>query len=446
MRAGSMSHTSLKGRKFGRFSDTSVKLFRFMTLALLPFQALAQVGIGPTPDSRPVQGKVEVSGSDLHLEFSGRENWKYQVNQSGNKITLQIPPLEDALVPQIKTIDLPWLKSVTVSDGIDQSALVTFELKDSGVKYFDYLTDDPSRLVIDIYSEEKKPSKKVTRKSKLQNVESRFNGTVKDGKRNRDQARSKLEPSGFGEEPAGISDAGDPGLKRFSVTDYEVNPKALIAARRNIYLKFPACEIELSHYKKMKALNPVYEIEPEETDENKQARLLLTLFNRKRFGTFQHTLKLFRDQFPDSKYDQLLSYIDAEIDEKKWHESGEPADFEIVATKYGLLMDRYPQSPLGARTMMLMGYLYLEKGQHLKAISMFQRFIDQNTKSTEVPRAKVEIARAFIGMRKMDDAREILSSVYKDYPNTKESVEAHFLRGDTYFLENRYDEAVAAYN
>ncbi|MBX9769569.1 MAG: tetratricopeptide repeat protein, partial [Bdellovibrionales bacterium] len=151
------------------------------------------------------------------------------------------------------------------------------------------------------------------------------------------------------------------------------------------------------------------------------------------------------DQFPDSQYDQLLSHIDTEIEESKWRQTQDPDQFELMATKYNLLIDRYPQSPLTLRTMMLMGYLFLEKGQHLKAMSMFQRFIDQNPKSLEVPRAKLEIARAFIGMKKMDDAREALNAIHTQYPNTKEAVEAQFLLGDTYFLENRYGEAIQAY-
>ena len=431
-----------EGQKFGRFSDGSVKLYRhwILALVLVPLISSAQV---QESSLRPIHAKIEVSGGDLHIEFSGRDQWKYLVDQSAGKIRVQVPQVEDSFIPQVKTLELPWLKGVTVTEGVDKTCEVVFELKDLGVKYFDYLTDDPSRLIVDIYRDQHKRTDQEKKRASAKGE-----GTQGDGTRVLPKKRSaprSPEPAGYAEDLGLSSDAGDPGLKRFSIADYEVQAKAEIAARRNIYLKFPPSEIEWSYYKKLRGLPPVYEIAPEETDENKQARLLLTLFQKKRFGTFQHTLKLFRDQFPDSQYNQILSYIDTEIDEVEWRKEQDADQFEKVATKYNLLIDRYPQSPLTARTMMFMGYLYLEKGQHLKAMSMFQRFITAFPGSTEANRARLEIARAFIGMKKMDEARENLQSIYKQHPNTKEGVEAHFLMGDTYFLENRYAEAVAAY-
>lgn len=431
--------TPARGQKFGRISDGGVKLFQLCLLPLVLLKGVAQAQVqSGLPTDRPIAGQIEVAGSDLHLVFSGRDNWQYLIKQEADKISLQIPQTEDAFIPQIKTVELPWLKSVIVTEGIDKSLQVVLELKEkeSGVKYFDYLTDDPSRLVVDFFLDEKLDPKAAPKKS---------NSTKPKSVNSPKEGKKPQAPAGFPEDGNSLSDASDPGLKRFDVADYEVNAKALIASKRNIYLRFPPSELDWVHYKKMKSLPPVYEISAQETDENKQARLLLTLFQKKRFATFQHTLKLFRDQFPDSQYDQMLSYIDAEIEESKWHQSKDPDQFELMATKYSLLIDRYPNSSLAVRTMMLMGYLFLERGQNLKAMSMFQRFVDQNPKSTEVPRAKLEIARAFIGMKKMEDARDVLTTIHGQYPNTKEAVEAHFLLGDTYFLENRYADAIGAY-
>ncbi len=104
--------------------------------------------------SKPlVQAEISRQADTAHLEFKGLKNWRYEVQKSGDrKITVSVPPIDAASVARLQGFSDPLVESVKVDqNGADGSFNVHFNLASGEVESFDYLTDEPSRLIIDFY-------------------------------------------------------------------------------------------------------------------------------------------------------------------------------------------------------------------------------------------------------------------------------------------------------
>lgn len=415
-----------------------------------------------------VAAEISRVADTTHLEFRGLKNWRYDVQKSGDKkIVLSIPPLDVPSVAKLQSFNDPMLQSVKIDkNGPDGNYQVTFTLAHSDVETFDYLTDDPSRLIVDFYRkaepEAKKPQvadeKPKTAPAKKIGAKTAAKAPLKPGeyveqpKPSRTPAGDEFlavdtpkDEKGNVELKFGIFDGGDDNYDRFRIKDYEIREEAIISAKHNIYLAFPMLKMNASQLDKLMELQPEYVIHPKDTKENREARLLLTLFDRKRFAVYLKTYNYFADKYPESEYMEILKNLTAHVHLSRWRETGAPVEFESARALYNELVQKFPNSPLREHNHLILGFALMERGDALSTLQTLQGFIREYPKSPEIPHVREAVAEALVILRKYDEAAGEYAQIIRDYPKTDHSREARYRMGDVAFAKGDYSGAIRAY-
>lgn len=420
-----------------------------------------------------VQAEISRQADTAHLELKGLKNWRYDVQKSGErKVTLSIPPIDPASVARLQGFSDSLVESVTVDkNGADGGYSVQFTLVNSDVESFDYLTDEPSRLIIDFYrkapaevkktqSAEAEPSTgKPASTTKVAAAKVRKPVASKDGQYKQMKEGSRkpagdefLEVAAASDESAknvdlrfGVFDGGDENYDRFRIKDYEIREDAIISSRHNIYLPFPMLKMKVSPLDKLMEQQPEYVINAKDTRENKEARLLLTLFARKRYAVFMKTYDYFMAKYPESDYLEILKNINAHVHLERWREKGDSHDFDTARALYSELVQKFPESPLREHNYMILGFAMMERGDALSTLQTLEGYMTEYPKSTEAPQVRKAIAEAYMILRKYDEATAEYNKLIKDFPKTEHAREAKYRLGDVQFAKGDYTQAIRAY-
>jgi tetratricopeptide (TPR) repeat protein len=433
----------------------------FLALALSPIfssQTFAAVGV-----------TVQVSqvGENIHLEFKGQNQWDYNIEKKEEKgstfVYLEIARLNEAAVVALKSYKSPGVEAVYVKhDGPDGKDIVTFKLKEKNLDAFDYLTDQPSRLIIDIYKNgeaPKKEAKAAAEKPAVQKEElkkEKAETAALPAKKDRQPSSDTLVlkqnegpaiPAALvaGEKTGGIFDGADINFDRFNIKDYEIREEAMIAAKENYYIEFPMLRTSNGQLVNLNTNKPIYEIEPKENDENKQARLLKTLFDNKRYQVFLKTIEWFNQKYPQSEYNEVISFMWADVYFALWMQDRHIEDFDAAMIRYRQAIDKYPKSPLIERTLMLMGYSSMDRGDFLGTLKLFQNHIKSRPQSPNRDNARHAIAEAYMKLNRFDDAYNSLDEIEKEASNKKYQVLAGYLKGDVFFQNHDFKRAIDEY-
>jgi TolA-binding protein len=83
----------------------------------------------------------------------------------------------------------------------------------------------------------------------------------------------------------------------------------------------------------------------------------------------------------------------------------------------------------------------LDKGEHLRAVAEFERFIYFFPRDDRVPEARYRIGLCYIMAKDYDSGRGVLEDVYKDYASTPVGGKALFLIGESFYEEGLMEEA-----
>lgn len=426
-----------------------------------------------------VQSQISNMGDTTHVEFSGLNQWDYDVQKKAVKgqtqVELTVPALSDAAIEQLTSFRSVDVKNISVNrKGPDGKSIVTLLLTEKNIDVFDYLTDQPSRLVVDIFRQKaskksdvadsedahEEPKVKAAKKEKASVVEAE--APVLPSKVGRKPATTDIlkinplqgvvaEESGGGtaqqvsEKRNGIFDGADPQFDRFQIQDFEVKEEAIIASRENIYLPFPTLRMPIQDLAQLNINKPIYEITPKDSDENKQARLLLTLFNNKRYNVFLKTVEWFSQKYPKSEYDEIVRFMWADTLFNLWLEKRNVNDFDLAMLRYRQALEKYPETPLVERTLVLMGYATLDRGDYLGTLRMFQAHLRARPQSPNRDRSRLGVAEAYMKLSRYDEAIQQYREVAKDASSEKAKMEAAYLVGDVYLQKKDYAGAIAEY-
>lgn len=420
------------------------------------------------------------NGDAEHFEFYGKEQWDYDVKKTDEGYELIIADMTDDSLKKLLSFKGQFVTQIQADKTtVDGKRPVRFFVN-KNTEVFDYLTDQPSRLIIDFYAKESTQKKaKVTAAPLInfdttdKNVKAKVKTSTKVGTqiKSKDQQQRKPASDEFVmEEPPqegltdnsknssnpqmsekekqlikGIFDGADPNLTRFQMNDYEMNESNIIKSKANIYIAFPTLSPEYNHLNDIHANWPLYQIIPAALKENKEARLLQVLFEKERTATFLKTLEWFRERFPTSQYNELLDFMEADVYYKLWLKEGELKQFEMAMLKYRRAVASYPDSKLVERTIILMGFATLKRKDSLGAIRIFQEYIKNNPKGPNKDVAQIAIARAYMQLNKYEEALLNLDLVEKNAFKKEAKVEASFLKGDVNYLSANYAQAIKEY-
>ena len=429
---------------------------RFIIIGLL---ALV---ISQSAQAAGVTAEFSQVGESLHLEFKGLNQWDYNIDKKLDKTSttfeIEIPHLSEPGVMALKQWKNPLVESMNIRhDGADGKDVVAIKIKSKNLEAFDYLTDQPSRLIIDIYESPAnlKPAKTeaaavpVVDAPKKDVKKKTLAVTTKKAKRAPSSAdflainnQGPIEASGGTTEAgvskslkdeeklSGIFDGGDPNFERFQIKDYEIKEDSIIASRENYYIDFPMLRTESDELTRLRAKAPVYEVTPEDTDENKQVRLLITLFENKRYNVFIKAVDWFTKKYPESKYGEIVRYMWADTHFNMWMQTRDPNDFDLAMTRYRQAIDKNPQSLLMERTRMLMGFASLDRGDYLGTLRLFQQHIRELPDSPNKDIARMAIADAFLKLGSFKDSEDMYHEIEKGASDKKYQIAAAFMVGD----------------
>lgn len=432
--------------------------------------------------------RVEFSriGDASHFEFegTGSDRYKLERNDKG-EVVLRIPNLDEASMRRLREVADGQVKVLSIEPkSVDGNVEIRFQAgKD--VDFFDYVSDQPKRLVVDFFpaqdalkdakplaaaneSEEKakaKPSSPAKAPQKREPAGGDFVIVAKQGPTG--ATTLSAEPASLAEQIAsrkdferGIFDGGDPEFRRFTVKDYEIRESARLQSRAALRIPFPMLDLGFPKLGELQAAPPIYEILPKDTAENKEARLLLTLFKNQRQALFLSTAKDFLKKYPQSEYDEIVRYAMADTHYALWRQERvyneenkiksdsnlHDADFEEAMGLYNNLVEKYPDSPMTTRTLLLVGYSYLDRGDSFGALKTLQRLVRLKPDSKYAGQVKISIARAFLSLNRWDDALKELTDVEQNAKSVKDRQEAGFRKGDVYFRRGDYQKAIAEYD
>ena len=330
----------------------------FVRLLLAAITVIAAAGVvlsahlaqATTPNSVSVD--TSHIGDASHFEFNGSSEWKYDIRKSPTGgVVMHIQGLKADAISKLRGLSDSLIKNVSIKEnGVDGAAEVSFAVS-SNADFFDYLTEAPSKLIIDFFPKDatsKDPEPKAAAKASTQPAKASVakkdlksssrddaddeeddeaepekiagaqKGAVRDisavitglppkksaaGNDKRHPAGADFivvdqsqKPPTLAEEISarkdfshGIFDGGDPEFQRFTVKDYEIKEEAVIASRANFYLPFPMLDLGNPQLKSLIDAPPSYEIVPNDTRENKDARIVLTLFSTGKRALFLTT-------------------------------------------------------------------------------------------------------------------------------------------------------------
>ncbi|MGE5087467.1 MAG: tetratricopeptide repeat protein [Bacillota bacterium] len=415
-----------------------------------------------------VHGVISFQGDTVHLELTGQQNWDYDVKrliQKGQTVVqMIIPSLDDATVKQVSTFKSEMVTNVSVDrKGPDGKSIVSFMLSGEDVDSFDYLTDQPSRLIVDFYlnpgankSASKKEAKKETAKVSSVVNDAKPIAKTKTDKGRKPATADALSIANNGVTVAqnengvraGIFDGGDPNYDRFSIKPYDIKEEAVIRSKDNYYIAFPMLETPVEQWEKLKITPTLYEISPKSTDENKQARLLLTLFEKQRYAVYLKTQEWFKEKYPKSEYSEIIDFMTADVQLALWKEQNRQQNFDEAIQRYKEAIAKYPQSPLAERTSLKVGYLTLDRGDNLNALRAFKEHIENKNFAKDAiskDLARMGMGLAFMRLNKWEDAVAQFEDVEKNTKNHDLKVEASYRRGDVWVRARNYAKAVDEY-
>ncbi len=431
------------------------KIFYTMALVLV-FQGSVQAS--------EISGKVSLQGETFNFELAGQKNWDYDIkrikDKNQSKVVLYIKSVEAAAIEQIKNTENPFVRSIQVKPGIEGQTLIEFTLKEGDVETFDYLTDQPSKLIVDFYQADKVdsdvtvPEKPL--KADVKPVAKKPNTTaaLKTKKADRKPADVDIlridEPGGIETSiisKSGLYDGGDAEFSRFSMRENEYKEEAVIRSQSNYYLKFPILEAEFSFWKKMKETPPLYEFSSKKDDENKQARLLKTLFDKKRFLVFLKTADWFKSKYPQSKYLEQVSFMSADALSELGKEDKSANYYEQSQAAYMTALKQFPESSLAERTSLMVGMTAIEKVDYMAAIRYLSTHADNPKYQNKISKqyANIGLAYSFSKLNRLDDALKTLEKIEKESKDPLVLASAAVYRGDFYFQSKKYNEAIKAY-
>lgn len=414
------------------------------------------------------------SGSDgAHFEVIGQKSWDYKLvrkSEAGQTyVEMLLPNLDDASLNRLQKFSDSFIEKVLVKrGGPDQKISVQFFLKEQDIDTFDYLTDEPSRLIVDFYKSTeapvasevstKKPNEKKASSADIQKPQTPKVAVAQEAAKKRaptstdvltiqDSGLNASLISGDTSLRGGLFDGGDDNYERFSMKDHEIKEEAIIKSKSNFYIPFPMLDLELAQWTKIKANAPGYEIVPEATDENKHARLLETLFNNKRYNVFLKTAQWFLKNYPDSKYKEIVMFMTGDVYYQLYMRDKEARDYEMATVNYKDAIKAFPQSALAERTSILLGFLALDRGDALGAIRLFNDHMKRKEYDKKMSKdlARIGLANSFLALNKFDEALSELNRVEKESAFKELQVEAAYRKGDILIKKKDFAGAVEMY-
>lgn len=399
------------------------------------------------------QAKINLQNDTVHLELSGRSQWKYQVDRSKNIVKLEVDPLDTQSASKLGKFKSEIVKQVKHIPGVPTGRdTIELTLSSASIDYFDYLTDEPSRLIVDFYvsPETIVESTNKAADTKTEKVKS---SDSKKGQRVPANELVVVNPSGQPNEMTakyGLFDGADPEFERFSIKDYEIKDESIIQSRDRFYIRFPWLFEAPQKWQEVLKSENIYQIQPRSDDENKQMRLLEKLFTKNRNQVFLQTAEWFLSKYPESDYREIIYFMKADTKYKIYQDSKRSEDFNLAIQDYREAIDLFPKSTLSEKVSLQIAIKLYEKNDFLASLRAFNQHLErpQMAKGFSLSKdlAQLGVALSFMQLKKYDDALKTLNQIMASTQLQEIKEEVAYRIGDILVESKKYPEAIKQYS
>jgi len=414
--------------------------------------------------SATLSSQVKLQGETLNFEISGQKNWDYDLKRVNDKILLTIKNSDKTNISNLKNLDNPFVKSIKIlPNQLDGFSTIEFSLASKQVEAFDYLTEQPSKLVVDFYLNEDFVDKNI----KKENVD------IKGRQGSNPPKLVQTQIGSLQRKPAqvdflsvidpmtqinvddkesnirsGLFDGGDEKFDRFKLGIIDTRKSQLQKEMVDYYLRYPLIERDFDFWTLMKQNKPEYEFKANDTDEYKQAKLIKVLFDKKRYLVMRKTTDWFEKKFKTSDYLENIYFMNADAMYDMYLESNNAKYYEDALSFYAKALQRFPNSKLKERTSLLVAMIKLDKKDYLSAVRLFDAHINKpeykNKQSAEY--AKLGMAYSLSKLNKLDEALKNIEDLENNAKNVNTKAEAALRKGDYFAQVGQYEKAADAYS
>lgn len=431
----------------------------------------------------------------LHFEFHGVGQYEYELRKNGNTYRLEIPKQKNELVQKIVGTQHAILSKLVLEEPQPENRSVfLITPKNASIELFDYLTDDPPRLIVDLLppegspqvasqgknSRKQNPEVADTSKENLSGVKkmSPANPALKidNSPKSRLMVQEKTDASktldadsrSSARKPAsdililptqeqspeiaaqlklqsGIFDGADPDFKRFDLPDHEIKEEAKIRSQREFYIDFPMLRPENTILYELLARKPNLVISPEDSEENKQARLLVTLYENKRRNVFNTSIEWFFQKYPGSTYEAGLRFMWADNLFQMWKETRNPEMFDLAMLRYRQAIEVTKNQEAIEWALLLMGFATLDRGDIVGTLRQFEYHLRTRPQSPDRDVARLALAEAFGRLNQFEPALNAYEEVEKNGLTDSSRQMASFTKPDVFFQRKDYAKSIELY-
>jgi len=423
-------------------------------------------------NAAPVSSHISYQDETIHLEFSGRKDWDYNVEKKdrkgGSAVEITLDSLDQKSLAEVKNFKADWVKKVSIdANGPDGKTKITLDLA-TDLDVFDYLMESPSRLVVDLFPNSKKAkSNKDTKDAEKPVATDKTKQTAKQAatKDSKSGTRTpatadflEIEKSGlmaiadkktFENKLAGIFDGADPFYDRFSLKDYEIKESSIIKSKENYYIPFPNHILPVADWARIKNAETLFEIMPNEEKDNKHARLLQTLFKNERDQVFLKTYDWFMEKYPESEYKDLIQNMSIQVHLRLWQNEKSASHYDLATQKMKDVVQKTPEHAMAEKYSLMLGVLAFEKKDYFNSLRSFQNHTKNalwNKKgSFSNDLAQLGMALSFQNMNQFEEAIKSYDELQKNSIFEEMKAEAAYRKGDVKLAERNYGKAVQMY-
>lgn len=406
--------------------------------------------------SASTAARVEAHSEASHFEFLGPTAWQYQLTPSKSGFTLQMRELQEKSESELRDYKDERIESIHIrrTEGEFPVQVEVHFSQSQGLEVFDYLTDDPRRLVVDVFPAQEAASKVAGEGAATSQAPQRVPAgelpievvaaapAAPSVQAKAEAPALEPEPSSKAE-PSGLFDAADPDYLRFQIS-LEDSKKALQGPSR-LFLEFPIWTGSYNFLSDLLKEEPVYIIHEKPGRENLEARFLLTLFKEDRAAATIRAGEIFLRKYPRSEYRQIVEHLLGDTYLQHWLWQKKPEAFERAMALYKDLMRKNSDSPLQERTALVTALSYLQRGDGPSALRILESFKADFPESEFLPQVELALAHTDLLMNSFESALSRLASLQEPDTPAEVTAEAAHLAGNVHLKQQDWGAATKAY-
>lgn len=418
-----------------------------------------------------------------HLEIPDVTPADYVIKKTEDKIELTVEGLSSSVHQKLKNYSDRFIRKIEINKSSSLSKdIIVFYLSDKNLELFDYLTDSPATLSMDLFVKDdaedidaefemtqklkkKAANKKTDLADTIQKLKETTRGPAsaefiksighvtitgdtaevkKQAEVEEAKAKKKKEVNKDLLRIMRLAKQDLDDILRFDTEKINFTKDSLIEGRNRIYLKFPVLLTQQNYIGEILQKNIKYDFKNSKdstTQDFLKIRKLYTVGDHKNFLKAQ---KIFNKKNPNSKFEEMVHHMEAETYLALYKEEGEKSFFDKSLKIYDALLAKYPQSPVAERTLLLVAYLRLNDKSYFEAARNLKTYINNYPKSPLRENIELTLAQSLVRLHEYKDARAIYYNLFKSKsPEIK--AHAYFEYGDVFFEEKDYEGAIKAY-